>query len=526
MAEMNVIPGDFPKIARAFVRTGNPIVHYRSDFYEWTGTIWRVITLDALRARLYPWLEGKSVATESTVSSYKPDIKKVANVVAALAAVTQLEDTLEAPFWIEARPGDPDPIDLLPFENGVLDLKTFALLPSDPRLFAMHHVRCAYDPAADAPAWVAFLGSSFPADEELACRHTIEEMIGYSLTADRRLQKIAVLFGKARSGKGTIGSVLKALLGIERYAGPSVAAFANDFGLQALIGAQVAVIADARDQSRWEPNIVVERLLSISGQDTLSVNRKNKEFWKGQLGCQVWWMSNILPKFRDPSGTIITRLVVIKFRELFLGREDPHLLDKLKGELPGIVNRAIAGLKRLRERGNFVQPETGEEVITELARTAHTVITWLDDNCVMRPDAAVNCTVAYNDFVNWCKKNGHPVPSSTRFGIDLRAAGIVGFDRKLKGAKGKQTPHYLGFEIKLDYDENFDKFYEPHHEEIAKNAARMVEYHMELAAKATDEGSAEHHRACADRYARINAEETASANKANGEDKIVAFSRG
>ena len=54
--------------------------------------------------------------------------------------------------------------------------------------------------------------------------------------ATRRQQKIFVLISPKRGGKGTIARVLRGLVGVENFCGPTLASLALPFGLWALIG--------------------------------------------------------------------------------------------------------------------------------------------------------------------------------------------------------------------------------------------------------------------------------------------------
>jgi hypothetical protein len=77
-----------------------------------------------------------------------------------------------------------------------------------------------------------------------------------------------------------------ALIGKQNVAGPTLNSLGGDFGLAPLIGRPLAIISDARFVGK-NSNIVVERLLSISGEDTLTVNRKYRDQWTGKLRIGV-----------------------------------------------------------------------------------------------------------------------------------------------------------------------------------------------------------------------------------------------
>ena len=66
-----------------------------------------------------------------------------------------------------------------------------------------------------------------------------------------------------------IARVLAALIGRKNVAGPTLNSLGGEFGLAPLIGKTLAVISDARFAGK-DASVVVERLLSISGEDALT----------------------------------------------------------------------------------------------------------------------------------------------------------------------------------------------------------------------------------------------------------------
>ena len=75
--------------------------------------------------------------------------------------------------------------------------------------------------------------------------------------------------------------------------------------MQNLVGRAVAMIGDARGNSRHDPHVVVERILTITGENAITVDRKYKEPWDGRLGVRLIYVTNVPPKLKDPSGVIV-----------------------------------------------------------------------------------------------------------------------------------------------------------------------------------------------------------------------------
>ena len=224
-----------------------------------------------------------------------------------------------------------------------------------------------------------FLNDLWPDDP--SSRDTLQEIIGSLLTPRTHLQKIFMLVGPKRSGKGTIGRVTRQLLGERNVCGPTLANMSEQFGLSILIGKSVAIIADARISGRTDTAVVTERLLSISGEDTLSIPRKFLPDWNGKLSTRFLLMTNELPRIEDVSGALTSRFIVLTLRQSFYGREDHGLFARFLPERPGILNWALDGWDRLYARGRFVQPASAADLIQQFEDLGSPIRAFLRDRC-------------------------------------------------------------------------------------------------------------------------------------------------
>jgi putative DNA primase/helicase len=229
-----------------------------------------------------------------------------------------------------------------------------------------------------------------------------------------------LLIGPTRSGKGTIARVLADLLGKGNVAGPTLASLGTNFGLAPLIGKPLAVVSDAR-LAGSNVHQVVERLLSISGEDRLTIDRKYREPWSGKLPARFVILSNELPRFGDASGAIANRFVVLAMHESFLGRENTSLIQELTAELPGILLWALDGLDRLTRQGRFTEPKSSADSIVALQDLVSPVAAYVRDNCDVGVGHEILIDYLFADWSTWCEGNGHKRGSVQTFGRDLRA---------------------------------------------------------------------------------------------------------
>jgi len=398
------------------------LIHCDDQFFAYNGRVYPVIGEAMIRSQLYQWLDDADVLDRDGLRSpFKPTARRVSDIVDALRAETHRPSSVSAPAWLEEDPGQPPADEILPCKNGLLDLRARKLLPHTPKFYCQSALELDYSPNAPEPKrFLDFLDQLWPNDPESI--DVLQMLFGYLLTSDTSLQKLFMIVGPKRSGKGTVGRVLTALLGQANVCGPTLSSLATNFGLSALIGKRLALISDARLSGRIDQSIVVERLLSISGEDHISVDRKYREPLTLKLPTRCVILSNELPRLADVSGALASRFIVLQIKESFFGREDHSLTDKLLAELPGILNWALDGLQRLREQGRFVQPQSSAEAIEMIKELSSPVAAFVRECCEVGPYHEVECKRLFELWKWWCGEQGRDRPGTEQtFGRDLRA---------------------------------------------------------------------------------------------------------
>ena len=394
-------------------------------FYAWDGTCWPDLEDAALRSELYQWLEHAIYERETRngveLAHWAPTSSKIGNVVDALHAATFLDYRVDAPSWLDKRDTDGSN-GIVSLANGLLNLRTRELQPHTPAYFTQHSLPFSYEPNASPPErWHQFLHQLWAEDDESI--QTLAEVTGYILGGATEQQKMFLAVGPKRSGKGTIGRVLTGLLGSHNVAAPTLSGLTSNFGISPLIGKPLAIISDARLSSRADNMIAVERLLSISGEDSITVDRKNRSAWTGRLPTRFLILTNELPRFADSSGALASRFVLLVLTESFYGQEDPSLTTHLLEEAPGIFNWALDGLDRLVERGCFLQPETAREALQHFEDLSSPVGAFVRDVCAIGPGYEIETDRLFGEWKSWCADEGRlNAGTKAMFVKDLRAA--------------------------------------------------------------------------------------------------------
>ena len=403
---------------------------YCSDaFLHWNGIHYAAVEDTELRQKIYMFLrDAKEVSKAGHLDSFNPTKNKVDQIVDALRAVCYVKHhPAQGAIWLDSRK-EPDPKFVVAFQNGLLCLKSWLANPSTPLiehtplLLNVNSLEFEFNPNAPEPrAWLNFLDTIW--ENDLESQQVLQEWFGYVLTQDTRQHKILLIIGSPRSGKGTIGRVLRDLLGHFNVAGPTLSSLSGDFGLQPLLNQMLALISDARLNGKMNNSIIIERLLSISGEDPLTINRKFLSPITVQLSTRIMMMSNELPDMKDPSGAIAKRYLLLTLKKSWLGQEDISLLARLKPDLPGILLWALQGLARLEERGYFLQPSSSSQTVEELEAMTSPIKAFISERCVVSPNVRIAVTDLFEAWRDWCTCTGYQYPGNAQsFGKNLRAA--------------------------------------------------------------------------------------------------------
>jgi putative DNA primase/helicase len=385
----------------------------------------------------------------------KVSTRLIGDVSQALASIVLLPSQTEPPSWLIHKPPF-DALNTIPCRNALVHLPSFvrgedAILTPTPQFFTTYALDYDFDPDAPEPKeWFRFLGSIWDDDQESI--DTLQEWFGLCLVPDTRHQKILALIGPKRAGKDTIARILRALIAPENVAGPTLSSLATNFGLWPLIGKPLAIISDARLGGRSDIAVIVERLLTISGEGTLTIDRKNLPPWTGKLPTRFVLISNELPRLADSSGALASRLILLRLTRTFLGKEDKTLFDRLLLELPSILLWAIEGWRRLGERGHFLQPASATELLERMEDLSSPVGAFIREKCEVKGGLEIETRDLYAAWKDWCESVGRKEPGDEQtFGRNLHAALPQLSTRHTRlgaGGNQRQVRIYVGIALK------------------------------------------------------------------------------
>ena len=221
----------------------------------------------------------------------------------------------------------------------------------------------------------------------------------------------------------------------------SIAHFKNRFALHPTIGQVVNVTNESSDIIEHEAETTLKAF--VAG-DRFTVDRKFKSPINVRPATKIMVATNDLPRFIDKTQGIWRRILLIPFDEQFTGTKcEPYLADKLKKELPGILNWALAGLKKLTNANGFTIPKSHAQHLEDYRRASDPARAFLYEYVKPDPDASIRYQVVYSKYRSYCRRNGFHAVSQTTFGKILRRI-YPEVKREQRGSRTGRHWYYTG----------------------------------------------------------------------------------
>lgn len=420
---------------------GEHYLRWGEQDWEFIGTHWKALPRETLKARIQR-LGGVQIQDHKAGA--------IANAVRSIG----LREGVTLPGWLTKRSVPPG--DIIVCRNGLLHVDDVmlspedALLPHDANYFNTVCLPYDYDPGARAPRWERFVREVFPEDKE--SQREFQKMFGYLVTNDNTHEKFFVLAGAKRGGKGVTTTVLKALIGHDNVGAMTLNSLGERFGLADVDGKSVALINEANAVTgRDVPAMAIDRLKMITGNDPVNVERKRVDQTTRKLALRFVMSCNRIPRFYDPSGALMLRMVLFEFKRSFAGREDPRLKDALLRELSGILNWAIEGARMLcLEDKRFVVPGASQDLMDQITRSGAPIEAFTSDCIEMVSDHGIHCSKddLYGAYRAWAEqKEGieRPMTRETFF-TELRCVAPHRIEHK-REVRGSRTRVWTGMQF-------------------------------------------------------------------------------
>jgi putative DNA primase/helicase len=426
--------------------------HAAGQWYEFSGHFWKEDEVDGTLARLdeivdlYAGLARKiySQVVAATKSGDKEGAqglgeieKTIRKKIALLQRRRHRENVLvlsaagPASLGISGREWDSNPY-LLPFQNGVFDLRTLTFRPGRPDDYIKTVCPISWlGFNVPAPKWERFVSEAMAGDVDKI--QYLKRLLGSALPGEVVDHILPILWGEhGRNGKSVLLEILGFVLG--QLAGPlqaelllaqkyprSSAAPSPD--LMGLRGKRV-VWASEIDEGR---TLNAGKVKWLTGADTLigrsPFARREVTFKPSHTLLMI---TNFKPAVSPDDEALWQRIHLIKFKISFIDnpkgenqrRRNPNIAKELKEEAAGIMSWLVSGYIEWKEKG--LSPPDSVLIATEEYKQAEDSIKqFIKELCFVGDDKIARASELYESYTAFCEEIGFKPKGKKKFFITL-----------------------------------------------------------------------------------------------------------
>lgn len=307
-----------------------------------------------------------------------------------------------------------------------------------------------YDEKAECPLWLDTLEEIFDDfdDADDIIRH-LGEVLGYLIQPNKDIAGWWLFRGPGGDGKSTILKILNGIMGetmlfSDQSLLSSGGSMGNNHASADLVGKLVIAIEE----------LEVSKSLNDAGLKKFSEKTKMLSNPKGKAAFQFDYVgglimcSNTYPFIKDVTQGMRRRANIIPFSREFVKEGDADInraRDILESgeEMSGILNWLLAGLERLRDRGEFKKPASCIIVEEEWLVASSKIASFVKTKCVEKRGSKILIGDFFTCFDIWTDEEEITHTLSPRpFAEELRRLGYV-----VRNSTGNQV-YVFGLEVK------------------------------------------------------------------------------
>lgn len=413
------------------------IIYYKKKFYIWDGKAWIKHTKDEVYNIIIRTAHDNDDFLDDTKDSTIRDIIK------NLAAICYVDT-----FKKGKSRTTPDELGVFykSHTNGILRIQVekndiaVRLIPFDCDILVTSTRDYPYDPSAQCPHFLHFLGAILP-DEEIFC---VQEFMGLTLLPINPTQKFFIYFGEGGNGKSSLVLAHQQMLGEDDISYVPLKEFLpnSKFGL-VLTEDKNLNIAEELDDYGYLASSALKNYVT---QGKIIVQEKHQNLYSIKATAKLLFSTNSIPTFRDHTDGLIRRIEIVPFTRQFLNpveRDERFSEDdywKNIGELPGILSWAIEGLKRLAQNNwSFTSSPRRKEILENYKQTSNPAAQFLKDNLEACSTRSEFCSEIFRRYERHCKTFNILPETDIHFGRLVRKVFPLAIQTKSSKQDGKNV---------------------------------------------------------------------------------------
>ena len=393
------------------------------SWWRYTGTHWARTTDEQVRKKA-------EATVRELVPKGKVDFARTLSAAYDLLVAKQAaeEDVLHL---------NDEPPPVVNCKNGELWLNddgSSELRPHRADSYLTYVLDVEYDPTARAPVFIRTILQIFrdchdpvnPIEIKWMVRHFLEFM-GYVVQPRRDFATWWLLYGDGNNGKSKLVETIEHLLNRDSLVSARMAEVEKDKFVVGSLAGKLLLVDDDVDAGTRLPDGWLKK---ISERKPITGQQKFKDSFTFICSALPVMLANNWPSCIDLSEGTRRRAMIIPFDRTFAPEEEDR--DRFRRiwreELPGVLNLALTGYRRLRARGHFAEPAACRNARRSWLAAANPLVSFLQESGEVEFGSTLDESVArlFDRYRTWAASSGYRFVPTPRNAMrrNLRALGF------------------------------------------------------------------------------------------------------
>lgn len=408
-----------------------------NKWFQWDGSRWvEDRTLDVFeKARSLCRQASRNAETKKEKAQIKS--AKTVAAVERLARYDRIHATT-ASQW------DSDPW-LLGTPGGTVDLRTGEIRDAVPDEYITKQTAVTPDATMECPQWLGVLHWAMAGDVDMVA--FLQRMWGYVLTGITREHALFFPYGTGGNGKGTVVNTVTGIMGdyatvapMETFTESKSDRHPTDLAM--LRGARLVASQETERGRKWAES----RVKALTGGDPITARFMRQDFFTFTPEFKLVIAANDKPAIASVDEAIRRRFHLIPFEQHIAPESrDEQLMDKLRGEWPGILAWMIEGTQLWLEQG-LRPPEKVQAATEAYLDEQDSFGSWISEACKTGHREWGSTADLYESWATWARRSGEEAGTSKAFSSEMSKRGFT----PKKGGGHASLRGFQGISVKQD----------------------------------------------------------------------------
>jgi len=292
-------------------------------------------------------------------------------------------------------------------ENGTIDLRTGQCRQHNPSDMITKLAPVTYDPNADCPLWFDCLNTWMASHSKIGY---LQQLMGMCLTGDICTRVFPIFHGSGKNGKSVFLDTVRELMGDYAWtAAEDLLAeksyYAHPTEIASLSGRRLVTL----DESK--PNMILKTSLvkRMTGDRTMQGRFMRQDLFEFHTTHKTILITQNLPIIKETADAIWDRVCLVPWNYRILDdQQNPHLVEDLRAEWPGILKWLIEGCIAWQKAGYTLPASDEIKMASEKYRRESDPLSDFIEEMVlldMPAESKVHKSELYKAYTEWAGTN-------------------------------------------------------------------------------------------------------------------------